>query len=397
MRDLLIPWWNAYSFFVTYANVDKFEESEVAAPESQNVLDRWIVSSIETLIADVTAAMDAYDLQKAVRPFVKFVEDLTNWYIRRSRRRFWKSQNDGDKLCAYRTLRYALVQLSKVAAPFTPFIADEIYRNLRGAADPESVHLCDFPTSNASARDIALERSMASVQTVVELGRRLRADNDLKVRQPLSAIKVAGAEFTGGAASKAELEALILDELNIKKVIWTSDETELCDISYKANFKSLGPKCGPKMKSVAAAIAKGGFGEDKLFGGSVEAVEVEGVEVTRADVLVTRSPKAGLVVASQDAVVVGIETALTPELIAEGNAREFVSHVQNMRKEADFEVTQRISVTVDGDEDMRTALESHREYVMSEILALELSFGALEGFQETDLNGHVTRIKVEKM
>ncbi|MBO5751604.1 MAG: isoleucine--tRNA ligase, partial [Kiritimatiellae bacterium] len=190
MRDLLIPWWNAYSFFVTYANVDKFEESEVAAPESQNVLDRWIVSSIETLIADVTAAMDAYDLQKAVRPFVKFVEDLTNWYIRRSRRRFWKSQNDGDKLCAYRTLRYALVQLSKVAAPFTPFIADEIYRNLRGAADPESVHLCDFPTSNASARDIALERSMASVQTVVELGRRLRADNDLKVRQPLSAIKV---------------------------------------------------------------------------------------------------------------------------------------------------------------------------------------------------------------
>jgi isoleucyl-tRNA synthetase len=397
MRDLLIPWWNAYSFFVTYANVDKFEESEVAAPESQNVLDRWIVSSIETLIADVTAAMDSYDLQKAVRPFVKFVEDLTNWYIRRSRRRFWKSQNDGDKLCAYRTLRYALVQLSKVAAPFTPFIADEIYRNLRGAADPESVHLCDFPTSNASARDIALERSMASVQTVVELGRRLRADNDLKVRQPLSAIKVAGAEFTGGAASKAELEALILDELNIKKVIWTSDETELCDISYKANFKSLGPKCGPKMKAVAAAIAKGGFGEDKLFGGSVEAVEVEGVEVTRADVLVTRSPKAGLVVASQDAVVVGIETALTPELIAEGNAREFVSHVQNMRKEADFEVTQRISVTVDGDEDMRTALESHREYVMSEILALELSFGALEGFQETDLNGHMTRIKVEKM
>ena len=151
------------------------------------------------------------------------------------------------------------------------------------------------------------------------------------------------------------------------------------------------------MKAVAAAIAKGGFGEDKLFGGSVEAVEVEGVEVTRADVLVTRSPKAGLVVASQDAVVVGIETALTPELIAEGNAREFVSHVQNMRKEADFEVTQRIGVTVDGDEDMRTALESHREYVMSEILALELSFGALEGFQETDLNGHMTRIKVEKM
>ena len=149
MRDLLIPWWNAYSFFVTYANVDGFADTEVVYPESPNVLDKWIVSSMETLIADVTAAMDAYDLQRSVRPFVKFVEDLTNWYIRRSRRRFWKSQNDGDKLCAYRTLRYVLVQLAKVAAPFTPFIAEEIYRNLKGANDPESVHLCDFPTANA--------------------------------------------------------------------------------------------------------------------------------------------------------------------------------------------------------------------------------------------------------
>ena len=156
MRDLLIPWWNAYSFFVTYANVDGFADADVRFPESDNVLDKWIVSSMETLIADVTAAMDAYDLQRSVRPFVKFIEDLTNWYIRRSRRRFWKSQNDGDKLCAYRTLRYVLVQLAKVAAPFTPFIAEEIYRNLKGEGDPESVHLCDFPTANAAARDLAL-------------------------------------------------------------------------------------------------------------------------------------------------------------------------------------------------------------------------------------------------
>jgi len=150
LRDLLIPWWNAYAFFVTYANVDGFADAEVVYPESANVLDRWIVSSMETLIADVTAAMDAYDLQRAVRPFVKFVEDLTNWYIRRSRRRFWKSTNDTDKLSAYRTLRYVLVQLAKVAAPFTPFIAEEIYRNLKGKSDPDSVHLCDFPTANAA-------------------------------------------------------------------------------------------------------------------------------------------------------------------------------------------------------------------------------------------------------
>ena len=149
----MIPWWNAYAFFVTYANVDGVHEDRVRVPDSPNELDRWIVSSLETLVADVTDAMDRYDLQKSVRPFIDFVDNLTNWYIRRSRRRFWKSQNDDDKIHAYRTLRYVLLQLSKVAAPFTPFIAEAIYRNLRDETMPGSVHLCDFPTANAAARD----------------------------------------------------------------------------------------------------------------------------------------------------------------------------------------------------------------------------------------------------
>ncbi len=387
MRDLLIPWWNAYSFFVTYANVDGFSEAKVLFPTSKNVLDRWIVSSMETLVHDVTAAMDAYDLQKSVRPFVRFVEDLTNWYIRRSRRRFWKSQNDADKLDAYRTLRYVLVQLSKVAAPFTPFIAEEIYRNLKGEDDPESVHLCDFPTANAAARDLDLERRMADVQTVVELGRRLRADNDLKVRQPLAAIRIAGGDVKG-------LEDLIEDELNIKSVSIISDETELCEVSYKANFKTLGPKCGPRMKAVAAAIA----------GGAVRSfpATVEGVEVSADDVAVLRRPKAGLVVAASGVVVVGIETALTPELILEGDAREFVSHVQAMRKEADFEVTQRIALAVETDDAMKKALEIHAEYVKNETLALELDVGAagsgVAGADAVDakLNGRDVRIAIRK-
>ncbi len=391
MRDLLIPWWNAYSFFVTYANVDGFNDAEVRFPESDNVLDRWIVSSMETLIADVTAAMDAYDLQRSVRPFVKFIEDLTNWYIRRSRRRFWKSQNDGDKLCAYRTLRYVLVQLAKVAAPFTPFIAEEIYRNLKGEGDPESVHLCDFPTANAAARDLDLERRMADVQAVVELGRRLRADNDLKVRQPLSVLKVAGGDVKG-------LESLIEDELNVKAVQFVADETELCDVSYKANFKTLGKKCGPKMKAVAAAIAGNAPGIAGLFGqGSgtqPPAVVIEGVEIAPEDVLVTRTPKAGLVVASDGPVVVGLETALTPELVAEGLAREFVSHVQAMRKEADFEVTQRIRVTVEADDELKAAIEAHRDYVTAETLAVALDFAACGDAPSVDLNGHVAKICV---
>ena len=379
MRDLLIPWWNAYSFFVTYANVDKFDDAEVVYPESQNVLDRWIVSSMETLIADVTAAMDSYDLQKAVRPFVRFIEDLTNWYIRRSRRRFWKSTNDGDKLCAYRTLRYVLVQLAKVAAPFTPFIAEEIYRNLKGASDPDSVHLCDFPTANSAARDLDLEKRMADVQAAVELGRRLRADNDLKVRQPLSALKLAGGDVKG-------LEELIEDELNVKSVVFVADETDLCDVSYKANFKTLGKKCGAKMKAVAAAIAAA---KSVPF-------DCEGFTITADDVLVTRSPKTGLVVASEGAIVVGLETALTPELVAEGLAREFVSHVQSMRKEADFEVTQRISLTVEADDETKAALEAHLDYVKNETLTTAFAFAVTDA-EAVELNGHSTKIKVEKV
>ena len=382
LRDLLIPWWNAYSFFVTYANVDGFNDSEVQMSElrSDNVLDRWIVSSLETLVNDVTEAMDNYDLQRSVRPFVAFVEDLTNWYIRRSRRRFWKSQNDGDKLNAYRTLRYVLVQLCKVAAPFTPFIAEEIYRNLKGAGDPESVHLCDFPTANAGARDLALERDMAAVQTIVKLGRQLRVDNNLKVRQPLAKIRVAGAN--------TRLDDLILDELNIKEVEYVADETTLCDVSFKANFKTLGRKCGPKMKAVAAAIAAmKGFSAPQT---------VEGVELTDEDVLVTRTPKAGMVVASEGAIVVGLETTLTPELVAEGNAREFVSHVQSMRKDADFEVTQRISVTVEVDDEMKAAIEAHRDYVTAETLATSLEFATCGDAAAVDLNGHSTKIRVEK-
>ena len=380
MRDLLIPWWNAYSFFVTYANVDGFNDAEVVYPESANVLDKWIVSSMETLINDVTAAMDAYDLQKSVRPFVKFVEDLTNWYIRRSRRRFWKSTNDGDKLSAYRTLRYVLVQLAKVAAPFTPFIAEEIYRNLKGASDPASVHLCDFPTANAAARDLALEKRMADVQAAVELGRRLRADNDLKVRQPLAVLKLAGGDVKG-------LEELIEDELNVKNVAFIADETELCEVTFKANFKTLGKKCGAKMKAVAAGIAA-----LKSFSGSTT---IEGFELTADDVLVTRKPKEGLVVASQGAIVVGLETALTPELISEGLAREFVSNVQSMRKEADFEVTQRIALTVEADDEMKAALTTHADYVKAETLAVELTFAAAAA-EAIDLNGHATKIAVAK-
>ncbi|MFO7936043.1 MAG: isoleucine--tRNA ligase [Kiritimatiellia bacterium] len=398
LRDLLIPWWNAYSFFVTYANVDGFEERKLQRPDDDNVLDRWIVSSLETLIADVTAAMDVYDLQRSVRPFVKFIADLTNWYIRRSRRRFWKSQNDEDKMQAYRTLRYVLVQLCKVAAPFTPFISETIYSNLKGEGMPESVHLCDFPEADSRVRDEQLELSMGMVQNVVRLGRQLRLENDLKVRQPLAAIHVVSAN----PQIKVLLhgyEDLFLDELNIKEVVYGSDETEMAVVSVKADFRKLGPRFGRQMKQVAAAIAalSSEQAAQLAAGKNVQlCVGDKTEELTPDDVVVQRSPKEGMVVASGDHLLVGIETALTRELLEEGLAREFVSRVQSLRKDAGFEVTQRISLTTDADDDVTVAVDRHRDYIQSETLCEKLDFACVEG-ESIDLNGHTVKVMVEKM
>jgi isoleucyl-tRNA synthetase len=399
LRDLLIPWWNAYSFFVTYANVDGWQEDALVRPDSPNELDRWIVSSLETLIHGVTAAMDAYDLQRSVRPFVLFVEDLTNWYIRRSRRRFWKSQNDDDKAQAYRTLRYVLVQLCKVAAPFTPFISDTIYRNLRGSNMPESVHLCDFPAADETARNTELEGRMALAQTVVKLGRQLRTDHDLKVRQPLARLHVVSADplVRQQVAAFAEL---VMDELNIKALATDADESALAHIQLKADFRKLGPRFGAKMKQAAAAIsALPAEAAALLAAGRPVMVEVDGetVKIEGSDVVVQRTPREGMVVAAAESVIVAIETALTPELVREGLAREFVSRIQNLRKEADFEVSQRIAIDFVGDEEVAAAVQAHRAYIANETLAVAcMRVTALPDGATLDLNGHACQVRVAR-
>ena len=384
LRDLLIPWWNAYSFFVTYANVDGWHEERLETPDSPNELDRWIVSSLETLVADVTAAMDRYDLQKSVRPFVAFVENLTNWYIRRSRRRFWKSEDDADKRHAYRTLRYVLVQLCKIAAPFTPFIAEEIYRNLRGADMPESVHLCAFPEPNAAARDVALESRMAAAQRAVALGHNLRKQRNLKVRQPLArAVVVCAAP--GFEESLAPMAPVIAEELNVKAVEFASDESRFVTLSAKANFKVLGKKLGPRMKAAAAAIAALPAADiAKLQAGEGVSIQLppapggasspsEPFTLLPEDVLVQRQENEGLTVANDGDLTVALDPKLTPELVAEGIAREFVSHVQSLRKEADLDVADRIRLSVSTDAEAAAALRAHAEFVKGETLALDLA------------------------
>ena len=381
LKDLLIPWWNAYSFFVTYANVDGWHEDDLAVPSSPNELDRWIVSALETLVADVTDAMDRYDLQKSVRPFIDFVDNLTNWYIRRSRRRFWKSQNDADKTHAYRTLRYVLLQLSKVAAPFVPFIAEAIYRNLRAPSMPASVHLCPFPQPNDAARDTALERRMAVAQKAVNLGHALRKQRNLKVRQPLARAVVICAQ-PGFEADLAPMAPVIAEELNVKTVEFASDESRFVTLSAKANYKTLGPKAGPRMKAVADAIAKLPPADlaKLLAEGSLLLAPADGqpaIPLVPEDVLVQRTENAGLTVASEAALTVALDPALTPALVQEGLARELVSHIQSLRKETGLDVSDRIALAIAADAELLAAASAHRDYIAGETLATALDLRPL--------------------
>ena len=397
LRHLLIPLWNSYSFFVTYANIDGWTTEQMEGEASQNQLDRWIRSSLESLAADVAAAMDNYDLQRAVRPFVRFIEDLTNWYIRRSRRRFWKSQDDDDKRQAYQTLNYALLQLSKIAAPFVPFISERIYQNLKTSDMPESVHLCDFPVADGTNRDPELEQEMETVMTIVRMGRLLRTDHNLKVRQPLAKLHVVSSN-AGLLGKLGEYVAIMEDELNVKEIAFGSNETELADLKAKADFRKLGPRFGPMMKLGAKAIAA--LDHETLVslaGGGDTSIDLDGetVVLTGEDIVIERIPRSGLVVASEGQLVVALETELTAALVQEGLAREFVSKVQNLRKAADLEVTQRIRITFESDSDLQDAVAAYAEYVAAEVLATDCSAAAsVQDGEQLDINGHACKIEI---
>lgn len=408
LRHFLLPWWNAYSFFVTYALIDKWDPVKAKAngtgqgaqaDQGGQLLDRWILSSLESLNEEVVAAMDAYDLQRSVKPFVHFLEDLTNWYIRRSRRRFWKSSDDQDKARAYATLYEVMVRLSKIAAPFVPFISEAIYLNLRTPDMPESVHLCDFPMANDAKRDPELERQMEAVMSVVGLGRQIRADHDLKVRQPLPTLHVVCRDEQL-LKRVAQLQDVIAEELNVKKVAFSTNELQLVSLKAKPNYRQLGPRWGSAVGEVAAQIAKFDSEtlENLLNGGEVSIKTRNGVEgVLKAeDLVVERIPKEHLAVTAEGNLVVALETSLTDELVSEGLARELVNRIQNMRKTADLQVTDRIRVKISGDETLRKAVSSYKDYISSETLAVEIiaTTDKLTDATDWDLSGRSCSILV---
>jgi isoleucyl-tRNA synthetase len=380
VRTVLLPYWNSFSFFTTYAEADGIDRTDLdSAPgiADRPELDRWIVSVLQSLIRDVNREMEEYRLYAVVPPILGFIDDLTNWYIRRSRRRFWAQRSDADdrdKVAAFATLYEVLVTFSKVAAPVLPFIAEEIYQRLVVAIDPdapESVHHTDYPEADPAVIDGELEASMGVVRTVVNLGRGLRKREQVRVRQPLSRLTVVTRDAAATAAV-ASHTALIAEELNVKEVLVEHDESHLVHLSAKANFKVLGPRFGKRVKEIAAAIeALDHDTVDHLIDG--DTVVIDGEPIALDDITVSRDPRPGVVVAGDPTFSVALDTDLNDALVSEGRAREIVNRVQGLRREAGLEVTDRIALRWHTDEPaLRAVFDAHGDLIAGEVLAVSI-------------------------
>jgi isoleucyl-tRNA synthetase len=397
LRGILIPWWNAYSFYVTYANIDKIEPGD-APVQAKNPMDRWILSVCETMVAGVTEALDAYDMQKAIAPIVDFIDALNNWYIRRSRRRFWRSGEDSDKSDAYATLNRVLLRLVLAAAPIVPFITDEIFRNLKRGDMKDSVHLADYPAYDERYKDEDLEWKMAVIRKAVSMGRALRYQHNLKIRQPLAAVHL----VTRNPRERAvllEMEEILRDELNVKEVIFREDEEELVEYQAKANFRVLGKELGKDMKAAAACIEKLTAHQiaSVLEGATLE-IEVAGkpVELTKDKLDIRRIEKENLRVVNDGTLTVALDALVTDELLKEGWVRDLVRGVQNLRKEAGLEVTDRIELVLFGTEALRAAYTDLQDYVKSETLALAVDWKEESGMQTIDMDETAWKVGLRK-
>lgn len=395
---------NTYAFFALYANIDGFENKQAQVPLSKREeIDRWILSKLNSLVEANIKLMDEYEVTKAARATSDFtIDHLSNWYVRRCRRRFWKSEMNENKLAAYQTLYECLVTISKLIAPFTPFLGEELFRNLNSVTKSEkteSVHLTDFPVTGEIDKD--LEQKMDLAQHVVYLVRAIRAKSNLKVRQPLKKLIVVIEKNKKDALLK--MKDVILEEVNIKELEILDDDSTLVHKSAKANFKTIGPKFGKNVKAVAEKIKNFTSTEISLIekGDSV-AVEINGesLSVSKDDVEILSEQISGWIVESESGVTVAVDTHLTPELISEGLAREFVNRIQNMRKDAGFQVTDKINIAFSGNSDFKTAINSFTKYIAVETLAekIETKVEFNGGFvQDWKIGEDEIKIKIEKV
>lgn len=377
VRNFTLTLWNTYSFFVTYANLDGWKPDALVAPQYSD-LDRWLRSSLHTLVRDVTAAMENYDVLGATRPIETFVDQLSNWYLRRSRRRFWKSESDEDKRAAYATLYEALVTISKLLAPTMPFMAEELYQNLVRSVDenaPESVHLARWPQYDPLVIDERLNREMALVMKLASVGHAARNKANRKVRQPL-----AEAAFSVGTAEEMRVVEtyadLLEDELNVKKVRVLDTTAEAVSYSLNPLPKQLGQKYGSKFPAIRRALLEmdAESAAKKLLAGQSLEVQVDGETFTilPEEVEVRATAREGFAVASEGAYLAALVTDLTPELVKEGLAREFVRRVQDLRKQADLDISDRICLYYTATPLLTEAVQEFSNYIQTETLCLEM-------------------------
>jgi len=333
-----------------------------------------LISESEHFVLKVTEALDAYELQKACQPIVEFIDLLNNWYIRRSRRRFWRSENDGDKIQAYNTLYTVLMKFCLVSAPFIPFTTEEIYRNLKTGEMEESIHLCAYPKYQNNLRDLQLELKMALTKQTVTMGRALRSIHALKTRQPLQSFYIVNRDQSELDILQ-EMETIIMQELNVKQVEYRTKETDLVSYSAKANFKVLGRSLGKDMKEVAQLLQNisGEKIERILEGGSFDLSYSNGtITIDSEAIVVQRSEKEGMKVLNEGKLTVGIDSRITPELIREGIARDIIRSVQNLRKERNLDVTDRIALHISGPDEIQTAVQNFNDYIKQETLTEKL-------------------------
>jgi len=390
LRQTLIPLWNAHNFFVTYALVDGWTSDKLTSEPSDNLLDRWILSKLESTISQVDDVLSNYKLYAAAQPLLSFIDQLTNWYIRLNRRRFWQGNTKAeadDKIKAYNTLYQVLIGFSRVLAPLAPFVSEAIFKNLTESdskVERDSVHLCPFPgmekgslDDDKSLIDSSLEEGMDLFEETIILGRALRSEHDIKLRQPLSKITVVFANEKALENLK-KLDSYIKEELNIKNVVYQSEEEEVVNLTARLNTvkhgKTLGPKLGKqKMSELHKLIS--GLSTDEIrrveSGGSVELI---GEVFKKDDILVSRKPKANLkTAASSQRITIVLDTSLTQELRLEGLAREFINRIQKLRKDFGFDVTDRIVVKyMTASPKIALAIKENENYILSETLSVSL-------------------------
>ncbi len=399
-RKFMGTLWNTYAFFVLYANIDQFDATKYTLDyESLSIMDKWLLSKLNTVVGEVDSNLENYRIPEAARALQDFVDEMSNWYVRRSRERFWAKGMEQDKINAYMTLYTALVTIAKAAAPMIPFMTEDIYRNLVCSVDknaPESVHLCDFPAVHEEMINEDLEAAMEEILDIVVLGRAARNTANIKNRQPIGTMYVcSNVELAG------EYRTIILDELNVKEIVFRNDLSEFTSYTFKPQLKTVGPKYGKLLNGIRTHLTEmdGRKAMEELETTGSLSFDISGsnVVLSKEDLLIDMAQMEGYVTEADNRVTVVLCTDLSEELIEEGFVREIISKVQTMRKEAGYEVMDRIHVYSSGNEKIRGLMERHGNEIQKDVMASDILFAEAKGYvKEWNINGETVTLGVEK-